>query len=182
MGVKKYGIASPLSLAGNLGIFPSLAELRTVLYSGWHRGYRIVAIMRASQARQGGSIPPTRSNELGSILRTSERYGRRHLSSGSSLARPPTPVRNTNEGGMRGTNTRRRPGLPGRSSANLAQLVEQCFRKAEVPGSIPGVGSTGERFQKEAFFCCLSRESSLEARALEDGNERLGLTVDARGP
>ena len=25
--------------------------------------------------------------------------------------------------------------------ANLAQLVEQCFRKAEVPGSNPGVGS-----------------------------------------
>lgn len=26
--------------------------------------------------------------------------------------------------------------------ASLAQLVEQCFRKAEVPGSIPGTGST----------------------------------------
>ncbi len=26
--------------------------------------------------------------------------------------------------------------------ATLAQLVEQCFRKAEVPGSIPGGGST----------------------------------------
>ena len=25
--------------------------------------------------------------------------------------------------------------------ATLAQLVEQCFRKAEVPGSIPGGGS-----------------------------------------
>ena len=25
--------------------------------------------------------------------------------------------------------------------ATVAQLVEQCFRKAEVPGSIPGGGS-----------------------------------------
>ncbi len=36
--------------------------------------------------------------------------------------------------------------------ANLAQLVEQCFRKAEVPGSIPGVGSTKSTSHRRGAF------------------------------
>ena len=30
--------------------------------------------------------------------------------------------------------------------ATLAQLVEQCFRKAEVPGSNPGGGSKNKKY------------------------------------
>ena len=45
--------------------------------------------------------------------------------------------------------------------AALAQLVEQCFRKAEVPGSNPGIGSIiktegympkGRAADKAAFY------------------------------
>ncbi len=54
---------------------------------------------------------------------------------------------------------------PSEVQANLAQLVEQCFRKAEVPGSIPGIGSrkkipstrdlfyTHIRLTSELHFC-----------------------------
>ncbi len=36
--------------------------------------------------------------------------------------------------------------------ANLAQLVEQCFRKAEVPGSNPGIGSRKNTPKQGVFF------------------------------
>lgn len=35
------------------------------------------------------------------------------------------------------------------ASATLAQLVEQCFRKAKVPGSTPGSGS----MKQDALYC-----------------------------
>ena len=46
-----------------------LLDLGTLgaLFLAGTRGYRIVAIMSASQALKGGSIPPTRSIELSSI-------------------------------------------------------------------------------------------------------------------
>ena len=37
--------------------------------------------------------------------------------------------------------------------ATLAQLVEQCFRKAEVPGSIPGGGSITKNSAQGGVFC-----------------------------
>lgn len=38
--------------------------------------------------------------------------------------------------------------------ATLAQLVEQCFRKAEVPGPIPGSGSKIPRDSRGILFMC----------------------------
>ncbi len=62
-------------------------------------GYRIVAIMSASQALETGSIPVTRSR--------ARKARKRHV-----------------------------------PNADVAQLVEQCFRKAKVAGSNPAIGST----------------------------------------
>ena len=59
----------------------------------------------------------------------------------------PLPAHLQNERGL----PERRPAF-----ATLAQLVEQCFRKAEVPSSILGGGSkkTFAKFKRE-FFCFL---------------------------
>ena len=122
------------------------------------RGYRIVVIICASQAREAGSIPATRS--IGSISLP-------RLSS-----RPSTPLRagewawRRSQQGSKTRNSRKRirrcsPLTRGWASANLAQLVEQCFRKAEVPGSNPGIGSIiktegympkGRAADKAAFY------------------------------
>lgn len=58
---------------------------------------------------------------------------------------------------MRVRTREERPSLARVSSANLAQLVEQCFRKAEVPGSTPGVGSMEKRLEtcRDVFLVCL---------------------------
>ncbi len=45
------------------------------------------------------------------------------------------------------------------SQASLAQLVEQCFRKAEVPGSTPGAGSI-KKDPLMGLFCILPHSTS----------------------
>ena len=49
------------------------------------------------------------------------------------------------------------------SSADIAQLVEQCFRKAEVAGSIPAVGSKVSSLTRgEAFELTAGKRTGFE--------------------
>ena len=43
-------------------------------------------------------------------------------------------------------------GLSKRSSADVAQLAEQCFRKAKVVGSNPTIGSNASRGRQRKFY------------------------------
>ncbi len=81
--------------------------------------------MGASQAPKAGSIPATRSTHQ---------------------------VRYADEGGMKGeTPVGVRTFIHWRG-ASLAQLVEQCFRKAEVPSSTLGTGSRENHSCKGVVF------------------------------